>query len=143
MLPVCYLYVTCNFNVRAVSSKLEIIQTSFSGFRHNSFYSIRKHEKMKGRVCLEDASYQSTQHFLLSRFVSKNMKDHITNITLPDVLYGCKTWSRILWDEITRRVLENGLLRNTYGLKTQEARKPCKNCIIGSLTIYILHHLMY
>ena len=47
-------------------------------------------------------------------------------VTLPVVLYGSKNSSRILWDEIRLRVFENGLLRNTYGLKTQEARKTCK-----------------
>jgi hypothetical protein len=36
-------------------------------------------------------------------------------IILPVVLYGCETWSLILREEHTLRVLENRMLRRIFG----------------------------
>ena len=90
---------------------------SFSGFSHNSFCSITKHEKIKtknkfGECLLPIDAASLFFSFCVYELEGSNYKI----ITLPVVLYGCKTWSRILWDEIRLRVFENELLRNTYGL---------------------------
>jgi hypothetical protein len=49
-------------------------------------------------------------------------------LVLPVVLYGCKTWSLTLREEHRLRMLENRVLRKTFGPKTYEVtgewRKP-------------------
>jgi hypothetical protein len=68
-----------------------------------------------------NACYHSVQNLLSSRLLSKNIKIRIyKTITLPVVLYGCKTWSltlreeRRLRDEVTGewRKLHNEELHN-------------------------------
>jgi hypothetical protein len=39
---------------------------------------------------------------------------------VPEVLYGCETWSLTLWDEHRVRVFENWVLRRILGLKKDE-----------------------
>jgi hypothetical protein len=46
---------------------------------------------------------------------SKNTKIKIPKITLPVVLYGCKTWSLILREEDGWKLLENRVLRKIFG----------------------------
>jgi hypothetical protein len=41
-------------------------------------------------------------------------------ITLPVVLYGCKTWSVTLGEEHRLRVFEKGVLRKIFGPKREE-----------------------
>jgi hypothetical protein len=68
-------------------------------------------EKIKGRVNSGNASYHSVQNLLSSHLLSKNIKNRIYNtIILPVVLYGCVTWSLILWKEHRLRVFENVML---------------------------------
>jgi hypothetical protein len=53
---------------------------------------------------------------LSSRLLSKNVKIRIyKNIILPEVLYGCETWSLILREEYRLRVFENRVLRRIFG----------------------------
>jgi hypothetical protein len=46
---------------------------------------------------------------------------------LPDVLYGCETWSFTLREKRSLRVFENRMMRSTFGSKrgkvTEEWRK--------------------
>ena len=52
-------------------------------------------------------------------FLSKNLKIKIyRNIILPDVLYGCETWSLALKEERRLRVFENTVLWRVFGPKT-------------------------
>jgi hypothetical protein len=44
---------------------------------------------------------------------------HITEI-LPDVLYGCKTWSLTLREERRLRVFEKSVLRSVFGPKRND-----------------------
>jgi hypothetical protein len=52
------------------------------------------------RLNFGNACYHSVQNLLSSRLLSKNVKLRIyKTIILPVVLYGCETWSLILWEE--------------------------------------------
>jgi hypothetical protein len=65
-------------------------------------------EEIKSRLKPVNACYHSVQNLLSSSFVSKNLKIKIyKTITLPFVLYGCKTWSPTLREERRLRVFEN------------------------------------
>jgi hypothetical protein len=44
----------------------------------------------------------------------------MTVIILLVVLYGCKTWSVILWEDHRLRVFENRVLRGIFGPKRDE-----------------------
>ena len=51
----------------------------------------------------------------------KNIKIKIyRNVILPDVLYGCETWSLTLREERRLRVFENRVLRRIFGPKREE-----------------------
>jgi hypothetical protein len=53
--------------------------------------------------------------------LSKNIKIRIYKIIiLPEVLYGCETWSLILREEQRLRVFENRVLRRIFGPKRDE-----------------------
>jgi hypothetical protein len=54
-------------------------------------------------------------------FTSKNVKIRIyKTMVLPVVLYGCKTWSLILWEEHRLRMFENRALRRKFGPRRDE-----------------------
>ena len=60
--------------------------------------------------------------YCIFQFVAKNIKIKIhRNITLPVVLYGCKTWSLTLREERRQKVLENKVQRRIFGPKRDEA----------------------
>jgi len=80
-------------------------------------------------------SYKRTPHYILmfiiiisssssnssSRLLSKNLKSKICRtIILPEVLYGCETWSLTLREERRLRVFENRVLRKVFGPKMDE-----------------------
>jgi hypothetical protein len=53
--------------------------------------------------------------------LSKNIKIEVCRIIiLPVVLYGCKTWSLTLREELRLRVFENRVLRRIFELKRDE-----------------------
>jgi hypothetical protein len=53
-------------------------------------------------------------------FLSTNLKIKIhRNIILPVVLYGCETWSLIVWGDRRLRVFENRALRRVFGPKRE------------------------
>ena len=55
-------------------------------------------KEIKSRLNLGNACYYSVQNVLSSSLLSKNIKLKIyRTIILPVVLYGCETWSLILW----------------------------------------------
>ena len=68
------------------------------------------------------------QNLLSSSLLSKNLKIKINRtIILPVALYGCETWSLILWEERRLKMFENMVLRRIFGPKrvkvTGELRK--------------------
>jgi hypothetical protein len=53
--------------------------------------------------------------------LSKKLKIRIYKTTiLPEVLYGCETWSLTLREEHRLRMFENRVLRRIFGLKRDE-----------------------
>ena len=55
------------------------------------------------------------------QFVIQKLKIKVyRTIILPVVLYGCKTWSRILREERRLRVFENRVLRGVFEPKWDE-----------------------
>ena len=68
-----------------------------------------------------NACHYSVQNLLSSRLLSKNLKIKIYGtIILPDILYGCETWSLTLREERRVRVFENRVLRRVFGPKRDE-----------------------
>jgi len=64
------------------------------------------------------------QNLLSSSLLSKNIKIKIYKSTiLPDVLYGCETWSLTLWEESRLKVFENRVLRGIFGPKRDEVTR--------------------
>ena len=58
------------------------------------------------------------QNLLSSNLPSKNVKIKIyRTIILPVVLYGCESWSLIMWEEGRLRVFGNRVLRRIFGPK--------------------------
>jgi hypothetical protein len=58
------------------------------------------HDEIKSRLNSGNACYYSAQNILSSCLISKNLKIKIyKTVILPDVLYGCKTWSLTLREE--------------------------------------------
>jgi hypothetical protein len=56
-----------------------------------------------------------------SVFCQKNLKIRIyKTIILPEVLYGCETWSLALREEHRLRVFKNRVLRRIFGPKRYE-----------------------
>ena len=81
-----------------------------------------------------NACYHSVQNLLSSRLLSKNLKIKIyRTIILPIVLYGCETWSMILWEEGKLRVFENMVLRGIFGPRTDEVRGDWRRLHNGEL----------
>ena len=48
------------------------------------------------------------------------VQDIYRTIILPVVLYGCETWSLLLWEERKLRVFENMVLRRIFGPRRDE-----------------------
>jgi hypothetical protein len=75
---------------------------------------------------------------LSSRLLSRNEKVKIyKTIILPDVLYGCETWSLTLREEHRLRVFENRVLRRIFGPKGDEVTGEWKK--LHNEELHILH----
>ena len=76
-------------------------------------------EEIKCR--LKGGSYYLVQTLLSSRLLSKSLKIKIyKTIILPDVLYGCESWSLTSRDECRLKLFENRILRRIFGPKRDE-----------------------
>jgi hypothetical protein len=81
---------------------------------------------------------------LSSSLLSKNIKIKIySNIILPVVLYGCKTWSLTLREEPRLRVFENRVFRRIFRLKKEEVTRSGEKYIVRSLMICNPHPLLF
>jgi hypothetical protein len=68
---------------------------------------------------IEEGSFGA--EYLPSRLLSKNTKMRVyRSIILPDVLYGCETWSLTLKEEQRLRAFQNRVLRRLFGPKRDE-----------------------
>jgi len=73
------------------------------------------------------------QNLLASRLLSKNLKIKIyRTIILPDVLYGCETWSLTLMEEHRLRVFQKRVLRRIFGPRRDEVTREWRSCIMRS-----------
>jgi len=71
---------------------------------------------------------------------SKNINIKIYgSVILPDVLYGCKTWSLTLRVELRLRVFENRVLRELFGTKRDEVNGSGEKYVMRSLMICTAH----
>ncbi|KAJ4438974.1 hypothetical protein ANN_14928 [Periplaneta americana] len=78
-------------------------------------------EEIKHRINMGNAYYYSVEKLLSSSLLSKNLKVRIyKTVILPDVLYGCETWTLTLREEHRLRMFENKLLRKIFGAKRDE-----------------------
>jgi hypothetical protein len=77
--------------------------------------------ELKRRLNSGNACYHSVQTLLSSRLLSKTVKFRIyKTIILPAVLYGCETWSLMLWEEHIWGFFGNRVLRRTFEPKRDE-----------------------
>jgi hypothetical protein len=80
-----------------------------------------KQEEIKRILKSVSACYHSVENVLSSRLLSKNIKIRIhKTIILPEVLYGCDTWSLTLREEHRLKMFENRVLRRIFGPKRNE-----------------------
>jgi hypothetical protein len=78
-------------------------------------------EEIKRRLNSVNACYHSVQNLLSSRPPLKDVKIRMyKTIILPEVLYGCETWSLTIREEHRLRVFENRVLRRLFGPKRDE-----------------------
>jgi hypothetical protein len=81
------------------------------------------HEEIKSRLNSGNACHHSVQSPLSSHLLSRNVKVKIyKTIILPVVLYGCETWSLMLWEEHRWRVFESRVLRRIFVPKRDEVK---------------------
>jgi hypothetical protein len=75
-------------------------------------------EEIKRRLNSGNACYHSVQNLLSSHLLSKDVRIRIyKTIILPEVLYGCDTWSPTLREEHKLKAFENRVLRRKFGPK--------------------------
>jgi hypothetical protein len=79
------------------------------------------HEDMKSKLNLGNAGNYSVKNLLSYCLLSENVKVKIQRtIILPDVLYGCETWSLTMRKEHRLRVSDNRVMRRIFGGKREE-----------------------
>jgi len=61
-------------------------------------------EEIKSRLRPGNACYHSVQNFFVFQVAIQKFKNQDISIILPDVLYGCETWSLTLQEERKLRV---------------------------------------
>jgi hypothetical protein len=115
----CHLNSGQNQNIRTANELFEIVAIfKYLGMTLTNQNDI--HDEIKSRLSSRNACYYSVQNLLSSHLISKNLKFKMyKTVTLPVVLYGCKTWSFTLREEHRVRIFENRVLR-IYGPKREE-----------------------
>jgi hypothetical protein len=96
-------------------------------------------KEIKRRFNSGNASYHSVQNLLSFRLLSKKLKIRIyKTIILPEVLYGCETWSLALREE--HRLRRTGCWEywDRRGLKWAEGGE---NCITRNFVTCTLHQV--
>ena len=115
------------FSRRSVS--IEFISTYFK----------RKLLLKSGNAC-----YYSVQNLLSSSLLSRNLNIKINRtISLPDLLYGCETWSLTLREERRLRVFENRVLRRIFWSKRDEVKESGENYVMGNLMFCTRHPILF
>jgi len=105
------------------------------------FKVIHLYDEIKSSLNSWNVCYYSVQTVLSSCLISKNLNIKIyKTVILPDVLYGCETWSVTLGGEYRLKVFENRVLRKTFGPKREEGHG--ENCIMMNFITCILHRIL-
>ena len=79
------------------------------------------HEEIKSKLKSRNGCYHSVQNLFSSWLLPKNLKIKIHKSTiLPNVLYGCETWSLTLREERRLTVFESNVLRRIFGSRRDE-----------------------
>ena len=132
------------------SHSIKIYNSSFEGVEQLKYLgtpltnqnSIQK--EIKSILKSGNACYNLVQNLLSSSLLSKNIKININGtIILPVVLYGCETWSLILWEECRLRVFEERVLRRLFLLKRDEVKGSEENYIMRSLLICTPQQILF
>jgi len=107
-------------NIKINSSSFErLVEFKYFGTTLMNQNSIQ--EKIKSKLKSRNACCHSVQNLMSSSLLSKNIKIKIyRTIILPVVVYGCETWSLIMWEERRLRVSGNRVLRRIFGPKRDE-----------------------
>jgi hypothetical protein len=82
-------------------------------------------EEIKRRLNFINACYHSVQNLFSSHLLSKNVKIKMCKIKCCLVLYGCETWSLILWEEHRQMAFDIWVLRRIF--------EPKRDKVTGSL----------
>ena len=77
-------------------------------------------KKLKTRLNLGNVHYHSVQTLLSSHLQFVDINKRYTAVTLPPVVYGCETWSLMLWEEHWMTEFKNTVLRKVTGAKIEE-----------------------
>jgi hypothetical protein len=75
--------------------------------------------------------------------LAKNLKIKIYKTIILPVVYGCKSWSLILREELRPRVFANRVLRRIFGPKRDEVTGEWQNYIMRSLMICTPHPVLF
>jgi hypothetical protein len=76
------------------------------------------HGEIESRLNSRDACYHALQSILSPRLQYKHVSIKIyKTIILPNVLYGCETWSLTSREEHILMVFVNGVLRRIFGTR--------------------------
>jgi hypothetical protein len=83
------------------------------------------------------------QNILSSSLLAKNLQIEIClTVILPSVLYGYEAWSFTLREGCRLRVFEIGLLRRTFGTKTDEVTRERRRLHNEELLICTQHKIL-
>jgi len=105
---------TGNEGDKSIRISYEVIE-KINKFKYLGTYVTSKTEvteKLKSRLVSGNACFYSVQKLLTSRLISRKLKLKIyRTVILPELLYGCESWSTTLADEHKLHVFENKVLR--------------------------------
>ena len=83
------------------------------------------------------------RNILSSSLLYKNLKIKIYRTTiLPDVLFGCETWSLTMKEGRSVWVFENRVLRRIFGPERNKVTGSGENSIMKSLMICTPHPIL-
>jgi len=81
--------------------------------------------------------------WLIERYRDKHIRFKIyRTIIFPVVLYGCRTWSPTLREEVRLRVFVNSVMRKKFGPTRDEVTESGEDYITRSFMIPTTHQIL-